>query len=300
MKTFLVIDIGGTHIKFAVMAHGVPRILEQHVPASALHHDDPVSALVQLIQHACQLLDVSAGTLDAVVATVPGFLAPDLDRVHFAGNIPQLNGKRLGSELSARLRIPVYLERDAILLLQGEWQAGAGRDAQHLMGVFFGTGVGAAWLDHGRPFRGNGFALEIGHIPFRGAGTSRHVRDRLEDHVSGRVLEAIAARHCVEISRVFPASADHPALQREIDDFIHDMAVATATAIALFSPQRLVVGGGICHMMGFPHDLFAQQVMALSPLAHTGATLDLRRAELGWQAALHGAAVRLAQVPPHA
>jgi len=295
MNIFMVIDIGGTHIKFALMENGLPRILSQHFPASALRHDEPVHALVQLIHHACQLLDVSTDRLDAVVATVPGFLDPDLDRVHFAGNILQLNGKRLGSELAAQLHIPVYLERDAILLLQGEWQAGAGREAQHLLGIFFGTGVGAAWLDDGRPFRGSGFALEVGHIPFRGVGAKRDARQRLEDHVSGRILEAIAERHSTGISNVFLAGTANPGLQQEIDGFIHDMAEATATVVTLFSPQRLVVGGGICHMPGFPYDKFVRYVTTLMPQVHTGG-FELRRAELGWQAALHGAAVRLAQV----
>jgi len=297
MNTF-VVDIGGTHIKFGLMAHGVPRILTRHFPASALHHEAPVDALADLIHQACQFLGITANTLDAVVATVPGFLEPDLDRVHVASNIPQLNGRRLATELSARLHLPVYLERDVILLLQGEWQAGAGRGAQHLLGVFFGTGVGAAWLDHGRPFRGSGFALEIGHIPFRGSAHSGHgdgePPPRLEQAVSGRTLEAIAKRHSTDISGIFLAAANHPGIRQEIDHFICDMAVATATAITLFSPQRLVVGGGICHMAGFPYDLFAQQVMALTPQAYSKTTLDLRRAELGWQAALHGATVRLA------
>jgi len=300
MTRFLVVDIGGTHIKFGLMEDGTPRILGQHFPASTLHNDHPVSALAQLIHHACQLLEVSTDKLDAIVATVPGFLAPDLDRVHFAGNILQLNGRRLASELSAQLHLPVYLERDAILLLQGEWQAGAGRGAPHLLGVFCGTDSGAAWLDHGRPFRGSGFALEIGHIPFRSIATSAHQPlQQLEQHVSGRVLATISARHAIEISGIFPACAGNPGLQQEIDDFIHDMAAATVTVIALFSPQRLVIGGGICHMVGFPYDLFAQQVMALAPQVYTtGAPLDLRRAELGWQAALYGAAVRLAQCTP--
>jgi len=117
MKTFMVIDIGGTHIKFGLMEDGCPRVLARHFPASALHNDNPVHALAGLVHHACQLLEISADGLDAIVATVPGFLAPDLDRVHFAGNILQLNGRSLASEMSAQLHIPVYLERDDVTCL---------------------------------------------------------------------------------------------------------------------------------------------------------------------------------------
>jgi len=299
MNTFLVIDIGGTHIKFGVMEHGTPRVLGRHVPARSLCSDDPVMKLARHALDACQQLRLERGRIDAIVVTVPGFLDTDRDYIHFCDNVPQLNGHRLASELSAYLQIPVYLERDVILLLQGEWCAGAGKNAHHLLGVFFGTGVGAAFLEHGRPFRGSGFALEIGHIPFRGAGHSLarpgFMPLSLENHISGRALEAIAARHGTEISRVFAVSSGQPVLAQEIDEFIRGMAMVTAIAVTLFSPERVVIGGGICHMEGFPDDFFMREVAAMVPMAHIGVTLDLHRDELGWQAVLHGAKVRLAQ-----
>jgi predicted NBD/HSP70 family sugar kinase len=61
---------------------------------------------------------------DAVVSTIPGFLDPDRDHVRFAGNIPELNGRAVASELQARTGIPITLERDAILSLRGEWRGG--------------------------------------------------------------------------------------------------------------------------------------------------------------------------------
>jgi len=297
MNTVLVMDVGGTHIKFGVMENGLPRALSQHISTRLLADNDPIIELAQYINTACQLLDINRQTIDAIVATVPGMLDIGLDKVHFSGNIPQLNGRYLASELSTQLQLPVYLERDVILLLQGEWLKGAGRHVNHLLGIFFGTGIGAAFLENGQPFRGNGFALEIGHIPFRGLGNSLQRSDLkphcLENHVSGRVLEAIADRHNIFISDLFLACANNLAVKKEIDCFIDDMAMITAAAITLFSPQTTLVGGGICHMAGFPYDCFRQKITAMLPITSTDATLDLRRDELGWQAVLYGAAVRL-------
>jgi len=297
MKTLLVMDIGGTHIKCGAMKNGVPSIVPQHALTRSVINNDPIGELAKQIERACQLLNIDRQYLDAVVATIPGLLAPDLNQVLFSGNIPQLNGRYLATELSAQLQLPVYLERDVILLLQGEWLKGAGKDTQHVLGIFFGTGVGAACLDNGRPFRGNGFALEIGHIPFKGNGHSLQRPEFkphcLENYVSGRVLEAIAARHTTLISDLFVSAINNPVLAEEINNFITDMAMATASLMTLFSPQRTIVGGGICHMCGFPYDRFRQQVMALLPITRSDATLNLCRDELGWQAVLHGAAVRL-------
>jgi len=300
MNSFLVMDIGGTHIKFGVMKNGKPCVLQQHISTRLLEKNDPIIELAKQINKACQLLNINLQNIEAVVATVPGMLDTDLDKVHFSGNIPQLNGRRLATELSAQLNLPVYLERDVILLLQGHWAKAAEQNIKYLLGIFFGTGVGAAFLENGRPFRGSGFALEIGHIPFRGLVPSLQRPDFkphcLENYVSGRVLEAIAQKHNVTISNLFLACKNNSILAKEIDYFIDDMAMVTAATITLFSPQTTVVGGGICHMAGFPYDCFRQKVMAMLPITHVGeadATLDLRSDELGWQAVLYGATVRL-------
>jgi len=295
MNKLLVIDIGGTHIKFGVMENGQPRVLSQHVSTHLLAQNDPIIELAKQVNKACQLLNINQQDIDAVVATVPGLLANDRDQVHFSGNIPQLNGRRLATELSAQLQLPVYLEHDVILLLQGEWLGGAGKNIQYLLGIFFGTGVGVAWLENGQPFRGSGTALEIGHIPFRGLGHSLqrpHFNPHcLENYVSGRMLETIASRHKTPISDIFLAGTNNPDLAEEIDYFIDNMAMATALVMTLFSPQAIIVGGGICHMASFPYDHFRQKVVAMLPITH--ATLELRSDELGWSAVLYGATVRL-------
>jgi len=299
MNIFLVIDIGGTHIKFGVMENGVPRVLQPPLSTRSLINNDPIIELAKQIEHACQLLAINQNAIDAIVVTVPGILDNDLDTVHFSGNIPSLNGKRLATQLSAQVSLPVYLEHDVILLLQGEWLKGAGKNTNSLLGIFFGTGVGAAYLENGTPFRGNGFALEIGHIPFRGLGHSLNRPDFkpncLENYVSGRALEAIAQRHNTRISDVFLACINNAELKKEIDCFIDDMAMATAVLMTLFSPQTLVMGGGICHMEAFPYEYFRQQLQFMTPvpITQTGATLEVRRAELGWPAVLYGATVRL-------
>lgn len=291
MMRILVIDIGGTHIKFLAVEGDDQRELGRHFPTEALRTANPIESFARMIEDVCGEL---AFKPDAVVSTVPGFLNPDLDLVHYAGNVPELNGHRLASELSARLGLAVHLERDSILLLQGEWVAGAGQGASQLLGIFFGTGVGGAYLQDGVPFRGAGFSMEIGSIPFKGLGrTLDGLRpDCLETYVSGRVLAEIASRHQVPINQVFMRAADDPALRQDVDAFIRDMAMAVATAVALLSPDTTVVGGGICFMQGFSREAFERVFDEVAPVAETGGKHSLRWAELGWKAAGFGAALR--------
>ena len=165
-RSILVIDIGGTNAKFAAIRNGQHLPDTRQVPTPTLRAGgDPVDNLARLIRTIGSEL---IGEPDAVVATIPGFLDPNRDLVRFAGNIPELNGRRVASELQSKVGMPVTLERDAIMALRGEHRAGAGSGVRNLLGLFFGTGVGGAFLQDGVPFRGGGFALEIGSMPFKG------------------------------------------------------------------------------------------------------------------------------------
>lgn len=66
-------------------------------------------------------------------------------------------------------------------------------------------------------------------------------------------------------------------------------AVAIASASALFSPKVILVGGGVVLMAGYPFETLKRRIAECLPDAGRVQELDIRRAGLGWQAAIHGA-----------
>lgn len=288
MNTLLVIDIGGTNVKFGYTLAGEPHGDHRLFQTDALRAGDPVEALAAMVR---TVIDEAGLAPDLVVSTVPGFLDTDEDRVLYAGNILSLNGRRLATELSARIGRPVVLERDAVLALIGETTAGVGQGVRTALGLFFGTGVGAAFIEDGRPFRGAGWALEVGLMPFKGEGRQLPGmrKDALEGYVSGRALQHLAQQHGVPIESVFLARQDIAALDRALDVFVRDQAFVIGTAIALLSPEVTILGGGLCDMAGFPRARLEALVAANAPFAETGRAMDLRWARLGWKSALYGA-----------
>jgi predicted NBD/HSP70 family sugar kinase len=283
-----VVDIGGTNVKFGFSLDGVPHSEVRLFPSDELRRQDPVVSLAAMTR---TFLAETKLVPDTIVSTVPGFVDTDGDRIIFAANLPQLNNLRLASEWAKLMGIPVVLERDAVLSLIGEHLAGAARGADTVLGLFFGTGVGAAFLERGRPFRGAGWALEVGHMPFKGqraeVDTSRS--ECLEVYVSGRVLQTIANLHHTPIESLFAMRSHNQALAQDLDVFVHDQASAVAVAVAMFSPQVLLIGGGVCEMSGFPREQLAGLIETSFPFAHTGRAMDLRWATLGWRSVLHGA-----------
>lgn len=282
-STILVIDIGGTHVKFGYVIEGRPQSFTHFVPTQGLRDVNPVERLAAETR---QAIDLHGASPDIIVCTVPGFLAKDGDLVLHLPNIPELDGYRLKTDLAAQLGVPVVLERDSNLALLGESLAGAAKDAGAVLGIFFGTGIGASLIVDGKPFRGSGWALELGHAPVFGENTEDTAlkHPSTEDYASGRALQAIASRHGAPIRDVFEIGRRSAPLGSELDRFVRYQALAVTSAIAALSPETVVLGGGVLDIAGYPKHRLEELIAANAPCAKTGLLLDLR-----WASVLHGA-----------
>jgi len=290
MSTLLVADIGGTSIKIGFVIDGKPHSYTRVFPTHHVRNSDPVDSLARLIAAAT---DEAQLTSDMIIATVPGFLDKAAKHVLFAANVPELNGCPLVDELTRATKVPVILERDVVMSLMGEYAAGGCKGAASVLGLFFGTGVGASYLDQGHAFRGAGWALEIGHMPYTGArrwlGSNR--AECLEAYVSGKVLEQIASEHDVAIGDIFTAAKTDAELADHVEDFVLNQALAVGSAVAILSPETILLGGGICEMTHFPKEKLVAAIRSSFPFEQVGQAVDIRWATLGWQSVLYGASL---------
>jgi allose kinase len=286
-------------MRFGHLTEGQVHSSRWRLTTGELRAGQPVTSLTHAIRRYAKERRLA---LQSIVMGVPVSLGLEHDLVLSSTNIPGLEGLQLATLLRRELNCPVRLERDITLLLMGEWLVGAARQSRSSLGVFIGTGVGASFLNGPRPFRGHsGAALELGHIPVGSEGRLCVCGnfDCLEAYASGHVLRALAQEHQVELASIFEQG--HPAeLRKRLDMFVRYLALAVATAINLFDPQTTVVGGGIPRMSGFPRGLFRRFVFAHLRQPIPARAVSLRWAELGWQAALHGARLLTKDVPESA
>lgn len=284
--TILVADVGGTSMKLGAVVNGAPATFSQRVSSRELRCSDPLGALENIFK---TFAEDHALAFDSVVMTVPGFVDRDFDRVLYAANLPELNGVSLASGLSQRLGVPVTLERDAVLLLQGERTCGVAQGTNSVLGIFFGTGVGAALIENDQVFRGAGWALEIGHMPIHGDAEPLDglKADSLEVYASGRRLNQLAATYGVPVETLFEREGS-PALSADLATFVRDQAFATASSLLMFCPETLVLGGGVLEMRGYPRDALIEQIRERATLP-PNRPLDIRFATRGWRAVLDAA-----------
>jgi glucokinase len=196
--------------------------------------------------------------------------------------------------LRERFGLPAYLENDADAAGLGECFTGAGRGADSVVMLTFGTGIGGAVVLKGQVYRGvNGAHPELGHVPVSAEGPPCYcgARGCLEALASGTAIgEAGRALGLADAPAVFAAArAGNPAAARIVARALDATASATWTLLHTFLPQRLILGGG---MMAEHYDLFAAAVReriaaaTMAPREH----VRVLPAALGNDAGLVGAA----------
>jgi allose kinase len=282
----LAIDIGGTNLR-ATAIDAAGTVLHHTVSsAEPLRHGDPIAVLTGIIRSAQNAV---GGALAGAVIGAPSILDAERRGIVRSPNLPAFEGPGIAAALEAACGIPVLLDHDATLQTRGEAEHGSAAGRDLVLGVYFGTGVGGAFIDHGR-LMGGIYRMQLGHVPLRGdgrIGTGGGV-DCVEAYASGVVLDALATAHRVPVASLFADPSTGP-LAAALKTFVHDQALTVALAMTLTDPEIVVIGGGITTMAGYPFDDLVRQTNdCLSPVLGKGKR-PIVRATLGTAAASWGA-----------
>ena len=119
-----------------------------------------------------------AGTLARIMAAVEGMggceaigiscggpLDPRAGIIQSPPNLPGWDNVEIVKMFEERFGVPVFLRNDADACALAEWKFGAGRGAENMIFLTFGTGFGAGLILNGRLYTGAcGGAGEVGHI----------------------------------------------------------------------------------------------------------------------------------------
>jgi len=294
------LDVGGTFLKGA-------RIDETGRVLSRLH--DPIrkesrEALLTQFAGAVKTLEQDVPVAGVGIG-LPGIVDIGSGRLRSAPNLAALNGLDLAAEISQRTGRRSFPENDANAAALAEAWLGAGRDAETVLLVTLGTGIGGGLVFHGRIWAGrSGYAGEIGHLQVEPegvrcgcgswgcletiAGIAGWVR-RAETAISSRES---ALRRAGELSPevIVGAAKDGDAVALEIvDDAARAVGIGVAATLNLLNLERVVIGGGVARAGEF----ILQRIVAHTrtrTFPHVFEDASFRLAELGADAGVVGAA----------
>jgi glucokinase len=238
-----------------------------------------------------------------VGAGIPGFHDRTTGLLRQSPNFPGWEDLPVAGRLSELLRTPVATDNDANVALLGEAWVGAAAGLNDVVMLTLGTGVGSGFLTGGRLLTGaRGAGAEGGHIPLhvggRVCGCGR--RGCLEAYVSGPGLTRTgreeydqdpAGLRPERPEDIFDAEqAGRAWASRAIGRFVEDLSGGLVTLVHLFSPEAIVIGGGVSGAF----DRFAgpveRELTRRAIAACLAGALPLRAAALGGDAGAVGAA----------
>lgn len=266
---YLLFDIGGTKTRVSVSSDGKTLGEVVIIPTS----QDFKHGIAELRKSKEEL--ARGKKIETVIGGVPGRLDKGKVKMVGAQNLPGWRGKPLKAQLEKALNAEVFLENDADLAGLGEAMEGAGRGYAIVAYLTISTGVGGA-----RIVDGHIDANSLGFEP--GTQIIEEGKD-LESYIGGASLEARYKRP--------PAMIDDPKIWENIEKFL---AYGLVNSIALWSPEVLVVGGGIMQKeSGISLARVSERLKQLLP--RLPELPPLKKGLLGDKAGLHGALIFLNQ-----
>lgn len=237
------VDLGGTHLRCALVSSDGAVSARQRIDTPTSSPD--AGPVIEFIYAAAAGADAAA-----VVIGLPGRVDYEHGCLERAPNLPVGWVRALNeTELAKAVGLPVSVANDADLAAVGEAWFGAGRAWSDVVYLTVSTGVGAGVVLGDQLVHGRRSLAEIGECPADQASLqSGAAGTSIEDLASGTALGRRAARAGLV--------ADGPNVIRAIkagdtrltgvwEDQVRAIGLAVVNLTWLFTPEAVVVGGGL-------------------------------------------------------
>lgn len=306
--TSIGIDIGRTQIRSALMRYD-GELLDSHAfPFErGLDRDQLVDIIVKAVDYTRNSSGKHKTNPLCVGIAAKGFI--DFKRGVVIGpdrNIPGWTDVPLSSIISGATGLPCYVDNDAKLMAIAEYNFGIASGHSNVIYVALRSGIGGAIIIDGKLYRGNNNAAgEIGQmsILLSGPYSKIGVRGSLEHYASSDALiesyrnlrlnktdtpidkiNGLRAKDIFELSY----SGDQDAITA-VNENAGYIAAGLANIISIFSPQIIVLGGGMAQASDKYIDLIREKTISNS-VEFCSRDVKIERASLGNYGSLKGAA----------
>jgi glucokinase len=309
------LDIGGTKIAAGLVSAEGTILAEARCDTPAQDPDRIAHDAATLI---AELADGTEQEVVGVGVACAGFVNRTGSHVLFAPNLAWRD-EPLKQRLEALVRYPVTIENDANAAAWGEFRFGAARQADDMVLLTIGTGVGGGIVNDSKLLRGAyGVGGELGHMRVVPGGIRCGCGNRgcWEQYASGNALlrearelvssgtphgaaladacggdpQKLRGRDVTEV-----AQAGDPAAVELIADLGTWIGEGAASVAAILDPELIVIGGGVAEA----GDLLLEPIRAAYARQLTGRghrpMAEIVPATLGNDAGLIGAAAIAAE-----
>ncbi len=311
------IDLGGTNIAVGVVDERNNLILKDSVPTGRTRSlSEIVGDMAHLLKSILERLDLSHAQVNSIGVGYPGIPTMDGDGILYCNNIDAFHNVSFKKVLGEHFPdIPIFLENDANAAAFGEMACGAAKGEKDVIMVTLGTGVGGGIIIDGKLYSGfNNAGGELGHITIdrngilcncgrRGCWESyasvtalvQQTEEKMKQHPESKMHELAEKNNGKINGRIaFDAMRQGDIAAKEVvDTYIEYVGIGIADMINIFTPKKLVVGGGISNegetLLAPLRDYVYKHIYTKN--AGNVPTTEIVKAELGNDAGIIGAAL---------
>lgn len=245
MSQAIGIDLGGTRIKGVLLDTRTGAVIEQRITPT---NDGDSNAWQTGVAQTLQALQ--AATTEPILGV--GLAAPGLPTADNTA-INYMPGRLQGLEdfdWSAFLSVPVRVLNDAHAALLAEARFGVARGAKHVLMLTLGTGVGGGLLLNGQLYQGfMQRAGHVGHMTLNADSEQAGITNTpgsLEDAIGNMTVARRSYGRYHNTQELIDAYRQGEPLATLVWlTSLRRLAVAIASLVNTFSPERVVLGGGI-------------------------------------------------------
>lgn len=244
MENYLVIDIGGSSIKFALM-NIEGDFLEK---GSIQTPREKLADLIELIQSIYYKYEGVKG----IGISMPGVIDMKKGIAYTGGSLSYIQECPFASLIQEACDgIPVTIGNDAKCAGYAEVGFGVLKDVEDAIVLVFGTGIGGCIVKNREVHQGKNFSAgEVSSVkintsdsnnPNNWWGVNNGARGLLR-----KVQESTGTDKRYTGEEIFAmANAKNQLVLEALDHFCHDIAVQILNLQAIFDPEKIAIGGGI-------------------------------------------------------
>lgn len=293
------IDLGGTFIKFALVAESGEVLYNSKLSiGKEASRDDILATIREAIQLSMEQAKEKSLQVAGIGIGSPGLCCDGI----VVGGADNLNGwvdVHLSEIFSSEFNLPVLLDNDANVMGLGEAVYGAAKDCTDVIFLTVGTGIGGAIVADGKLYGGyKNRGTEMGHVTIDHKGIACNCGGRgcLEAYASTNALlgqyAQITGKDIRELDGFYLVQKfreGEEAAVKCMEEHTDYLGHGIAGFVNTFAPQKVVIGGGISEAGQFYIDMIKKYTFQYA-MPDCAANTDVVGAVLGNMAGCLGAA----------
>lgn len=269
---YLVFDIGGTFVKYAMISSTGKIQFKNKIPTLLDQGIEPFIHSLALVYQEMK----GEYAIDGIAVSTPGAVDVEKGIVYNGGNLPFLHQQCLRDLVSEQCDgIKVAVENDGKCAGLAEAWIGSAKDVQDAIVIAFGTGIAGAVIKDKKIHRGN--RLIAGEVSFLLNDMDRHHKPTIWAHQNSALSLGQRLAAAKNDSEAYSGEKFFAMLEQgdaDADNILKDFAYSASIHLynlqLIFDPDVICIGGGISEQPRLIEEIKNQVNVIWDQVPHIG------------------------------